>query len=179
MKIKRKALPVWYALYSRARNEKKLHLLLAKQSIESFLPLVRTLKQWSDRKKWVEEPMIRSYVFVRITEREYFTVLNTPGAVRYVFFEGRPAEIPNWQIEALKKAVEVGKDFEISNEQFDPGDRILIAKGPFRGIEGELVEAKGKRKVVVRIEHTGYNLLLTIPPGYLKNITTAAQADRS
>lgn len=172
-------MPAWYALYSRSRYEKKLHTLLSKQSIESFLPLVRTLKQWSDRKKWVEEPLIRSYVFVRITEREYFTVLNTPGAVRYVFFEGKPAEIPEWQINALKKAVEVGKDFEISSDHFGSGDRIIISRGPFRGVEGELLEVRGRRKVVVRIEHTGYTLLLTIPPGYLERITAAGQAGRS
>jgi len=160
----------WYALYTRSRTEKKVYTELKARSIEAFLPLQRTLRQWSDRKKWVEEPMIRSYVFVRISEREYFDVLNTPGAVRFIFFEGKAAPIPDWQIEALQKILSSDEDFEITDHAIAPGDKIIINKGPFRDIPGELVELKGKKKVVVRIDHIGHSLLLTISPAHLERI---------
>lgn len=158
----------WFALYTRSRNEKKVHNQLVAQGIESFLPLQKTLKQWSDRKKWVEEPMIRSYVFVKISEREYFDVLNTPGAVRFVFFEGKAAVIPDWQIDAIRHILETGEEFEITDQLLEKGDKVLITRGPFHDIPGELVDFKGKRKVVIRIDHIGHSLLLTISPANLK-----------
>ena len=160
----------WFALYTRSRNEKKVHTQLVLRGIESFLPLHRVLKQWSDRKKWVEEPMIRSYVFVRITEREYFDVLNTPGAVRFVYFEGKPAVIPDWQIKAIRHVLETDVDFEISDRHFEKGDKVLITRGPFRDMPGELVELRGNRKVIIRIDHIGHSLLLTISPSNLNKI---------
>ncbi len=160
----------WYALYTRSRTEKKVHTELIARGIESFLPLQKTLKQWSDRKKWVEEPLIRSYIFVRITEKEYFDVLNTPGAVRFIFFEGKAAAIPDWQIKALRHIIETGMEVEVTDQGLETGDRVLITRGPFRDMPGELIEIKGKRKVVLRIDHIGHSILLTISPGNLKKI---------
>jgi len=160
----------WFALYTRSRNEKKVHTELTLRGIESYLPLQKTLKQWSDRKKWVEEPLIRSYVFVRITEREYFDVLNTPGAVRFVFFEGKAAIIPDWQIKALQHILASGAEVEVTDQHLDAGDKVLIIRGPFRNIPGELVQIKGKRKVMIRIEHIGHSLLLTISAADLERL---------
>jgi len=160
----------WFALYTRSRTEKKVHTELKLRGIESYLPLQKTLKQWSDRKKWVEEPLIRSYVFVRITESEYFDVLNTPGAVRFVFFEGKAAVIPDWQIKAIQHALASGQEVEVTDQHLEAGDKVLITRGPFHDIPGELVEFKGKRKVMIRIEHIGHSLLLTISPANLQKI---------
>jgi transcription antitermination factor NusG len=96
----------WHALYTRSRHEKRVYDELIYDEIEAYLPLHTVIKQWSDRKKKVEEPMIRSYVFVKISEKEYYNVLNIPAAVRYVTFEGKAAPIPEWQIDVMKKALE-------------------------------------------------------------------------
>lgn len=160
----------WFALYTKSRYEKKVHAQLIALGIEAFLPLQKTLKQWSDRKKWVEEPMIPSYVFVCISEREYFEVLNTPGAVRFVFFEGKAAVIPDWQIKAIKHILASGLEVEVSDQHFEAGDKVMITRGPFRDIPGDLIELKGSRKVVLRIDHIGHSLLLTISPGNLKKM---------
>lgn len=160
----------WFALYTKSRNEKKVHELLVARGIESFLPLQKTLKQWSDRKKWIEEPMIRSYVFVRITEREYFEVLNTPGAVRFIFFEGKVAVIPDWQINAIREILASGEEVEVTDQYLEAGDKVLIKRGPFRDMPGELISFKGSRKVVLRIDHIGHSILLTISPGNLKKV---------
>ena len=88
----------WYAVYTKPRNEKKLAERLNGKGIEAYLPMRRTLKQWSDRKKMVDEPLISSYVFVNVLQEHYFEVLNTPGAVKYIWFCGSLFK-PSSQIE--------------------------------------------------------------------------------
>src|SRR4030042_2560830 len=96
------SIPHWYALYTHSRAEKKVAEELERQGIEHYLPLYKTLRQWSDRKKKVELPLIRSYLFVKIREKKSYPVLQTPGVMRIVSFSGRPVPIPDWQIENLR-----------------------------------------------------------------------------
>ncbi len=152
----------WYAVYTKSRTEKKVASLLLREQIEVYLPLKKTLRQWSDRKKWVEEPLIKSYVFVRISEKEYYTVLNIPGALRYVFFEGKAAPIAEWQIIALQKVVSGTIDFDISSEVYKKSDLITITSGTLKGISGEIIELRGNKKILIRIEQIGYSILLNL-----------------
>ena len=99
----------WLANYVKSRAEKKVALEFQKFGIDHFLPLVKELRQWSDRKKWVEVPLFRSYIFVHIEPNEYFQVLQVTGAIRYITFEGKAAVIPNQQIEAIRYYLN-GKD---------------------------------------------------------------------
>ena len=92
----------WYAVYIKSRAEKKAQTELQQKEIESFLPLQRKLRQWSDRKKWVEMPLIPGYLFVRVSRKEYDTVLQSSFIVSYVRFEGTAAIIPDNQIEYLQ-----------------------------------------------------------------------------
>src|SRR5690242_4387425 len=92
----------WYPVYTRPRAEKKALQALESRGIECYLPLQRQLKQWSDRKKWVEEPLIRSYLFVRIAARDQPAVLMTPGISRFIYFGGKVAVMPERQIRDLK-----------------------------------------------------------------------------
>jgi transcriptional antiterminator RfaH len=157
----------WYAVYTRSRNEKKVYALLKEQSIESYLPLQRRLKQWSDRRKWIEEPLIRSYIFVRASERDYYTVLNTPGVVKYVTFSGRAAPIPDRQINTLKRLLATEADLEVIPQILFPGAPIEVIAGPLMGLRGEMVQYKGKNRVVIRINEIGQSVLLTIPAAFL------------
>lgn len=83
----------WYALYTRAKWEKKVVALLDKKNITNYCPLNRVHKQWSDRKKVMYEPLFRSYVFVYITEKEKLTTRDTDGVLHFVMHEGKPAVI--------------------------------------------------------------------------------------
>lgn len=157
----------WLALYTRSRWEKKVYQLLIELGHEAFLPLRRERRQWKDRKKWVEEPLIRSYVFVYTGEKEYYDILNIPGAVRYIFFEGKPAPIREDQLELLKKISLENIEAIATEEQFSKGDEINISSGILTGYSGELVDFKGNKKVLVRLDQLGQSLLLTIP---LQNI---------
>ncbi len=159
----------WYALYTKSRQEKKVYQLLQEQNIESYLPLEKKIKQWSDRKKKVEEPMIRSYVFVKTSEKEYYDILNTNGAVRYVTFEGKAAAIPDWQIEAMKKINEHHIHHFFTEEKYHQGDQVIISEGPLKGFEGEIIkDPEGKQKVIIRISNIGYSLVIESPLVFLQ-----------
>ena len=100
----------WYAIYTKPRWEKKVAERLDEKGIEHFLPLIKTLKIWSDRKKWIQEPLFRSYIFVHVNPSEYLPALQTPGALRYITIESRPVAIPPIQIDAIRTWIEEGRN---------------------------------------------------------------------
>ncbi len=157
----------WHALYTRPRWEKKVQRELELQGYEHYLPLVTKMKQWSDRKKKVEEPLIKSYIFVRVSEKEYYDVLNVDGAVAYVTFEGKAAPIPEWQIAAVRKTIENMLPFELTGEKLQPGEHVKIKEGDLKGLEGEILRIKGKDKLVIRIDSVGYSLVVEMDTGKL------------
>lgn len=162
------SLKQWYAIYTRSRAEKKVLLELTKKSIETYLPLQKQLKQWSDRKKLVEEPLISGYIFVKVYNRDFIKVLNTSGVVKFVSFSGRPAFVRESEIEVIKKLLSSETNLTLVQENLLGGDLIEITQGTLAGIQGELVDYKGKKNVVVKIGEIGYSLMLTVPLDYLK-----------
>lgn len=154
----------WFAVYTKSRSEKKLALKLAEKGIEAYVPLRKVMKQWSDRKKLVEEPLIRSYCFVRVDPHRYQDVLNTPGAVRYIWFSGKPAAIPDRQISILKAVAGSDIPCEPVISHFEPGARVRVTAGPLNGLEGELITQSGKNRVIIRIDHLEQVLSLSISP---------------
>ncbi len=153
----------WHAVYVKSRTEKKAQTELQFKEIETFLPLQRKLRQWSDRKKWVEMPLISGYLFVKICRKEYDSVLQSDYVVSYVRFEGVAAVIPENQIEYLKLMLKQDNlDIEILHETFAPGQMIDVVAGPLIGLRGKLVRIKGKNKVAVELEQLGYAVLVEI-----------------
>lgn len=159
---------VWHALYTRPRWEKKVLKYLQEEGIEAFLPLRKSLKQWSDRKKWVEEPLFRSYVFVHILPSEYYKALNIVGAVRYVVFEGKAAIIPDRQIQMVKDLLALEVELEVTDETLLPGERVVIRYGPLKDVEGEMVEFRSKSVIALRIDHISGTILVSVPSNYVK-----------
>lgn len=160
----------WYVVYTKSRWEKKVFDRLTVQGIEAYVPLQKKLKQWSDRKKWVEEPMIRCYAFVKIVNRQYFDVLLTPGVVCFLFFLRKPAVIPEEQIQTLKNVEKSKFNVELSIKQFKPGQKIEVIGGPLQGTRGELIKLRGKKRVLLRIDYLEESMLVDIAPEYLKVI---------
>ncbi len=160
----------WFAIYTRARTEKRLHERLQSEGYESYLPLIKTLRQWSDRKKWVEVPLLNSYVFVR-THPEYLRdIVKLEGAARYISFEGRPAPIPQKQIDNLRLLVNGEEQIEVTGERFSPGDPVEVTHGSLRGLTGELIKIGNRNKVVVRIDKLDLNLVVKIQKAFLKKL---------
>jgi transcription antitermination factor NusG len=161
----------WLAIYTKPRSEKKAFVQLQGAGIETYLPLVKTLKQWSDRKKWVEEPLFRSYVFVRVSEKEYYDALNaTPHTVRYVTFEGKAVPIPPVQIEAMKNYIAQGDHTDMELADFEPGQEVEVIQGAMKGLRGRLVRAAGKHKVRVEIDGIGKELFIEVPANLLRKV---------
>ena len=153
----------WYALYTFPRFEKKIYKRLTDRGIESYLPLQKKLRIWKDRKKWIEEPLLRSCVFVKASELEYYTILNVEGVVRYVSFSGKAAIIPEWQIQAMQKLIDTDCEITISSKDFKPGTSIRIISGILAGFEGELISCMGKKRVLIRISQIARSIVVTLP----------------
>jgi transcription antitermination factor NusG len=153
----------WYALYTFPRFEKKVYERLTDRKIEAYLPLQKKLRIWKDRKKWIEEPLIRSYVFVKTSEIEYYTILNIEGVVRYVSFSGKAAVIPEWQILAMQKILNSDCEVTISSIDFKKGSQLRIISGVLAGFEGEMISYMGKKKVLIRISEIAHSLIVTLP----------------
>lgn len=153
----------WYALYTRANGEKKLFENLKEKNIECYLPTKKVLKIWSDRKKWIEEPLFKCYIFVKVSYREFFNVLNTPGAVCYVSFGGRAQSIPEVQINNIKNFLaQCDREVTLTFERIQKGVMVEVLAGSLKGISGEVTNIYGQTRLVIRIESMNCSLYANI-----------------
>jgi len=158
----------WMAVYTRPRWEKKVYSTLILKSVESWCPLQKVERQWSDRKKIIEDPLFKSYVFVRITEQERLTVLQTEGILNFVHFLGKPAVIKDEEIETIKSFL-LEKDAHISIQSyssFSQEDKVIIRHGIFMDNTGTVVRAASK-KIYVRLESLDQIMIVEFPANYV------------
>ena len=145
--------PAWYALYTRSRFEKKLMSELSDRSVEVFLPMREVLSRWKDRKKKIWIPLFPGYLFVHHvdTPANRFRILNIPGAVRFIGFNGQTMPIPQDQIDGVRRFLE-------SNLAIDPypymkiGRRVEVTAGPLKGVQGKLVQKRGRFRFVLQVD---------------------------
>jgi transcription antitermination factor NusG len=160
----------WYLLYTAPRAEKKVNLELIRRDFITFLPLQKKIVQWSDRKKMVETPLFSSYIFICTSLSYYYELLNIAGIVKFVTFQGQPAELNENQINLIKLMVANYDDVEAVTETFEKGEQIKIIAGPLQNQIGELIEYKTSKKVLVKIENTGFSLIVQLPNNILRKI---------
>jgi transcription antitermination factor NusG len=151
----------WLAIYSKPRWEKKVHQLLSEKGIESYCPLNRVTRQWSDRIKIVEEPLFKSYVFVRINENERTSVRMTNGVVNFVYWEGKPAIIKDREIRIIKKFLDEFDNVGVRPINLEKGTIVKVRQGALMDQRG-VVKRLMKNKVEVVIESLGYALVAII-----------------
>ncbi len=144
----------WYVLYTKPRNEKKAAERLTLAGYEMYCPLIRTLKQWSDRKKHVSVPMFPSYIFVHIEESVRKEVLRDKGLLNFVFWQGQPAVVREKEIEAIRKIENQGTEIKVEGGVPEKGRLIKITEGPFRGMTGT-VDKADRSRVLLYIEQLG------------------------
>ncbi len=164
----------WYAVYTRSRAEKKVAAELEENNIEVYLPLYKTIRQWSDRKKKVDLPLIRGYLFVHIKDREYFEVLKIQGVVTFVKFLGKPTSIPAWQIQNLKILLGSGEHFDMEMADFSEGDFIQITAGVLKGLKGKIINLKNKKKLLISLDALDYCFTVDIHPALVERIKSPA-----
>lgn len=165
---------LWYVVYTRSRAEKKVHAGLLANHIESFLPLQRQLRQWNDRRRWVEVPLLTGYCFVHIRKKEYLSVLQTQNVLSYVMFEKKPAIVPDRDIDHLKQLLRQS-DFEVSVsfDSYHMGEKVEIIQSPLMGLQGELIKAHGKDRFILRLNSINTVFFADIPAEFLTTIPTA------
>jgi transcriptional antiterminator RfaH len=148
----------WYALYTESRQEKKVTARLAKLGIEVYCPLIIQERQWSDRKKKVEVPLLPSYVFVKVESQNREMVFQVSGVVRYLYWLGQPAIIKDSEIEVLQNWLQDKiVSFEIVGIQ--PGSIYEIPSGPFIGQKG-IVDKVDKSQIILILEQLGVKVIL-------------------
>src|SRR6185312_13185531 len=157
----------WYPVYTYPRAEKKACQALLTKGIETYLPLHKQLKQWSDRKKWVDEPFIRSYLFVHIDQQQQTEVLMTKGVARFIYFSGKITSMPDRQIEELKLLMASPYELEITEEDLKPGERIIIKAGPLKGLMGEIISYHSQKKLALRLENKGYSIVVSVGAAFI------------
>ena len=151
----------WYAIYTKPRWEKKVHELLLKKGIESYCPLNKVIKQWSDRKKKVEIPLFTSYIFSNITEQEQREIRMTAGVVNFVYWLGKPAIISNAEMKELKDFVDKNENILVEQLGYKEGDNISIETGIFKGQQAT-VSKVNKNKVELILKELQIKLVVAI-----------------
>jgi len=153
----------WYAIYTRANAEKKLFDNLKENNIECYLPTRKVLKVWSDRKKWVEQPLFRCYIFVKVSYKEFFTALNTPGVVCYVSFGGKAQSIPEAQINNIRTFLDqCDHEVTVSYERIQKGVSVEVLHGSLQGVKGEVINICGQSRLLIRIDSMNCSLYANI-----------------
>ncbi len=164
----------WYALYVRSRYEKRAHDMLLEQGVVSFLPLLDTWKQWSDRKKKVSEPLFRGYLFVNIElRREKITVLDTEGVVKFIGIGKTPSVIFQRDIDWLKQLVREPDAIHKTVSSLPPGQRVKVLAGPFKDFEGVVVKQGRESRLVVFFDSIMQGVEVTISPDVLLAVAGA------
>ena len=151
----------WLALYSRPRWEKKVAQLLTEKGLESYCPVNKVRRKWSDRVKVVEEPLFKSYVFVRVIDEDRTAVRMTPGVINFVYWNGKPALIKEKEINAIKQFLNDYENVEVKPIQLELNQRVKITKGPLMDQEGQVLELQ-RKTVKVAIDSLGYLLIAHI-----------------
>ncbi len=125
----------WYAFYCRSRTEKQLFHLLEEDGFDVFLPLIKQLRQWSDRKKLVYVPIIPGYIFVRCGVHDVISVLSFTQVINVVRMNGQCAEIKQYEIDRLQLVAEENFPVETTTRDVCKGDKVIVQSGVFKGLE--------------------------------------------
>ena len=148
----------WFVLYTKPHHEIKIAKALEKIGIKSYCPVFNKLKQYSDRKKKVMQPLLRSYVLVKIKDSDRNKVFGVPGVIRYVFWLGKPAIVRDKEIELMQNNL-LGISEEISIRKIEKGRNFIIPSGPFVGLEGKVINLL-KNKIKLELPSLGVFLTL-------------------
>jgi transcription antitermination factor NusG len=151
----------WLAVYTRPRWEKKVNQLLKEKGAESYCPLNKVKRKWSDRVKVVQEPLFKSYVFVKLTDEDRTMVRMTPGVINFVYWDGKPAVIKEKEITTIRKFLNEYENVEVQPMQLKVDQRVKIATGPLMDQEGKVLAVRHKT-VKIAIDSLGYILVAYI-----------------
>jgi transcription antitermination factor NusG len=161
----------WYVVKTNSRAEKKVNERLEFLGLEVYLPLVITIKQWSDRKKKVEVPLISSTLFVYCKEDDLKVLYNVVGFHSLLYYLGKPAKVRAYEIQNLRILLQENLEFEKEDFlDFQQGDKIEVIRGPFQGLIATSLEVSRTHKLIVEIESIEQRFVVHVPKSYVRKI---------
>lgn len=160
----------WYALRVLPGKDKKTASYFDKVGLRHYLPVVRELHQWSDRKKWIERPVMSPYVFVYTDEKNRNKAFGAGTVLSYVCRDKKPAVISELELDTIKQLCLFGKDLRVEGPCIIPGDRVRITTGPLQGLEGIAIESEGKFKMHIMLDTLGCWASVHLDVRYLKGL---------
>lgn len=142
---------------------------MSRYEMTCYLPLIKSLKLWTDRKKWVEEPLFRGYIFVPENNLIADKILQVPGVVSFVRYNGERAKIKAEELQVIQHFIEQGYHIEnVASENINPGDFVEIQAGPFKGMKGEVANKTNNQEFTLFLETIGQTIKVNLPGEVLK-----------
>lgn len=160
----------WFVLYVKSRAEKKVAERLTLKNFEVFCPIKVELRQWSDRKKLVEVPYFRSYVFVRMEKASRIKVLETPGVVNFVYWLSEPAIIRVKEMDQIIHFFESNKQNEILEATIEEGQEVSIIDGALKDLKGIVIK-KNKHQVILEMRQLGLAFKVQLKKGSVQKLS--------
>ena len=159
----------WYVIYTKSRYEKAVAEKLALNGVEVYCPILKTKKKWSDRWKWVEEPLFRSYCFVNIEESERDRVFSVQGVVRYLYHCGKPAIVRQKEINLLRNWLNEYSHDSIETSEFKVNDKVFIRSGALIDHRAEVVSSSGNY-TILRLESLGLQIKVDLRKNIIEKL---------
>lgn len=139
-------------------------------NIQHFLPLQKQLKQWKDRKKWVDIPLFNSYVFVYTCEKYRNEVFQVPGVIKYVSVKGQICTLKEEEIDRITRICNQEHEVQITSNNLLSGDEVEVTQGPLKGLKGKVSEKANNAFLYIQIENLGFTAFFKIDKQLLKRI---------
>jgi transcription antitermination factor NusG len=161
----------WFVVKTRSRAEQKVAQRISAKGLNVYLPLQKTIRQWSDRKKKVEVPLISSTLFIYLEEKDLSVLFNIPGFHSILHFLGKPAIVREDEINNLKLLLK--EDIKIENgnfEEFKKGESIEVIRGPLQGIIATSIDEGRTHKLIVEIESMEQRFIVHIPKSCVRKV---------
>ncbi|HWC55138.1 MAG TPA: UpxY family transcription antiterminator [Chitinophagaceae bacterium] len=161
----------WLAIYTKPRWEKKVDSLLKEKGVECYCPVNKVRRKWSDRMKVVEEPLFKSYVFVKVNDTDKTKVRMTNGVINFVYWDGKPAVIREREINSIKRFLNEYENVQVHPMEFQQHQRVVITSGPLMDHEGSILDIN-RKMVKIAIDSLGYILVAYIERTKLSSVQT-------
>ncbi len=159
----------WYAIHTKPRAEKKVFDRLSLKGFIVYLPLVTSIREWSDRKKETVTPLISTFVFININKDELYDTLKIQGTTGILKYLGKPAIIRDHEIENLKILMnETGKISKLEDNTFEKGEEVEVIKGSFKGLTGQSVNIQGRHRIIIEIKALGSRMAVNVPLSFVR-----------
>lgn len=165
--------PRWFAVYTKHKYEKLVARKISDLDLETYCPLNKVVRQWSDRKKVIEEPLFKSYVFVKSTLKDHSKVRSVDGVINYVYWLGKPASIKDQEIETIKAFLKDHQNVTLERTTANVNDRVRITKGLLLHSEGIVHEVYNKT-VKVYLPSLGFQMMALVNKEDMEIIDNAA-----